>query len=211
VTNEPAAIVVMISGAGTTLAALLDAASDPAYGARVIGVVSDRPGVAGLDIAAAAGVPTAVVALTDFPSRDLWDAAVVRTLAAFGPDLVVLAGFMKILGAPSLERFSGRIVNTHPALLPAYPGAHGVRDALEGGAKITGCTVMIVDAGIDTGPIVAQAAVEIRDNDTEDSLHERIKVVERALVADTVGRMARAGWNVTGRVVRLGPDTKEQP
>jgi phosphoribosylglycinamide formyltransferase-1 len=199
----------MISGAGTTLAALLDAARDPEYGARVVGVVSDRPGVAGLDIAAAAGVPTAVVSLADFPSRDLWDDAVARTLAAFGPDLVVLAGFMRILGAPSLERFGGRIVNTHPALLPAYPGAHGVREALTGGAKITGCTVIIVDAGIDTGPIVAQAPVKVLNNDNEDTLHERIKVVERALVADTIGRMAREGWTVTGRVVRLGTDTKE--
>jgi phosphoribosylglycinamide formyltransferase-1 len=113
---------------------------------------------------------------------------------------------MKILGAPSLVRFGGRIINTHPALLPSYPGAHGVRDALAGGAQVTGCTVMIVDAGIDTGPIVAQAAVAVEDNDTEESLHERIKLVERALVADTVGRMAREGWTVDGRAVRIGKE-----
>jgi phosphoribosylglycinamide formyltransferase 1 len=125
---------------------------------------------------------------------------------------VVLAGFMRLLGAPSLERFGGRIVNTHPALLPSYPGAHGVRDALAGGAKVTGCTVIIVDAGVDTGPIVAQAAVPVEDNDTEESLHERIKVVERNLLADTVGRLVREGWAVSGRTVRIGaaPDISEE-
>jgi len=153
---------------------------------------------------AEAGLPTAVVSLKDFPSRELWDEAVARTIASFDPDLVVLAGFMKILGAPSLSRFGGRIINTHPALLPSYPGAHGVRDALAGGAKVTGCTVIIVDEGIDTGPIVAQAAVEVWDNDTEETLHERIKVVERELVATTVGRMLREGWTVDGRIVRIG-------
>ena len=187
--------------------AILDASADEAYGVHIAGVISDQPQARGLQIAKEAGIPTAVVRLADFPSRELWDEAIARTIAGFDPQLVVLAGFMKILGAPALERFGGRIINTHPALLPAYPGAHGVRDALAGGAKITGCTVIIVDAGIDTGPIVAQAAVPVQDNDTEESLHERIKVVERELVAATVGRMAREGWSVDGRVVRIG--TKE--
>ncbi|MCR6712649.1 MAG: phosphoribosylglycinamide formyltransferase [Demequina sp.] len=202
----PARVVVLISGAGSTMKALLDAAESPAYGARIAAVISDREGAAGLDIAAAAGIPTATVRIGDFPDRAVWDEAIARTVASFDPDLVVLAGFMKILGAPSLVRFGGRIINTHPALLPSYPGAHGVRDALAGGAKVTGCTVMIVDAGIDTGPIVAQAAVAVEDNDTEESLHERIKLVERALVADTVGRMAREGWTVDGRAVRIGKE-----
>ncbi len=184
--------------------AIIDAAKDPEYGVRIAGVISDRPGIRGLEIASEAGLPTAVVSLKDFPSRELWDEAVARTIASFDPDLVVLAGFMKILGAPSLSRFGGRIINTHPALLPSYPGAHGVRDALAGGAKVTGCTVIIVDEGIDTGPIVAQAAVEVWDNDTEETLHERIKVVERELVATTVGRMLREGWTVDGRIVRIG-------
>ncbi|MFN3867115.1 MAG: phosphoribosylglycinamide formyltransferase, partial [Demequina sp.] len=127
--------------------------------------------------------------------------------ARYAPDLVLLAGFMRLVGAPSLTRFGGRIVNTHPALLPSYPGAHGVRDALAGGAKVTGCTVMLVDEGVDTGPIVAQAAVEVWDDDTESSLHERIKSVERGLVATTVGRMAREGWAVDGRRVTLGTVT----
>jgi phosphoribosylglycinamide formyltransferase-1 len=184
--------------------ALLEASAEPGYGARVAAVISDRPGAAGLEIASEAGIPTAVIDFAQFPNRELWDQAVARAVASFRPDLVVLAGFMRILGAPSLERFDGRILNTHPALLPAFPGAHGVRDALAGGVKVTGCSVIIVDSGVDTGPIVAQAAVEVRDNDTEETLHERIKTVERMLVADTVGRMAREGWTVTGRVVRIG-------
>lgn len=204
-----ATLVVLISGAGTTMRAVLDATADPQYGARIAAVVADREGTAGLEIAAQAGIPTAVVSIADFPSRDLWDQALARTIASFSPDLVVCAGFMKILGEPSLQRFDGHIINTHPALLPAFPGAHGVRDALAAGVKVTGCTVIVVDSGVDTGPIVAQAVVPVEDNDTEESLHERIKVVERDLVAHTVGRMAREGWTVTGRTVRIG-STKEQ-
>jgi len=202
----------LISGAGSTMQAILAATADPAYGARVAAVISDRDDAAGLDIAASAGIPTATVRLADFPDRALWDQAVARTIASFQPDLVMLAGFMRILGGPSLAQFGGRMVNTHPALLPAYPGAHAVRDALADGAKITGCTVMIVDAGVDTGPIVAQAAVHVEDNDNEESLHERIKSVERDLVVTTIGRMLREGWSVDGRTVRLGPasiDSKE--
>jgi len=206
VTNHtpPRNLVILVSGAGTTMQAILEATRDPAYGARVAGVIADRPGIAALDIAEAAGVPTAVVSLTDFPDRATWDEALARTMGSFTPDLVVHAGFMKIVGAPSLERFGGRMVNTHPALLPSFPGAHGVRDALAAGVKVTGCSVIIIDEGVDTGPIVAQAAVEVRDNDSESSLHERIKTVERDLVVHTVGTMVREGWTVDGRVVRLG-------
>ncbi|MGC4175908.1 phosphoribosylglycinamide formyltransferase [Demequina sp.] len=210
----PARVVVLISGAGSTMKAVLEATEDPAYGARIAAVIADRDGAAGLDIASAAGIPTAVVRLNDFPDRSVWDQAIARTIASFTPDLVVLAGFMRILGQPALDQFGGRMVNTHPALLPAYPGAHGVRDALAGGAKVTGCTVIIVDAGVDTGPIVAQAAVAVEDDDTEESLHERIKLVERRLVADTVGRMLRDGWHVDGRTVRIGASftaNKETP
>jgi phosphoribosylglycinamide formyltransferase-1 len=184
--------------------ALAHATADPAYGARIGAVISDRPDAAGLDIAAEAGIPTAVVAVKDFPDRTTWDVALARTIASFSPDLVVHAGFMKIVGAPSLAQFGGRMVNTHPALLPSFPGAHGVRDALAAGVKVTGCTVIVVDEGIDTGPIVAQAAVQVRDNDTESSLHERIKSVERDLVVATVGTMVRDGWRVDGRIVTLG-------
>ncbi|WP_436968525.1 phosphoribosylglycinamide formyltransferase [Demequina muriae] len=184
--------------------AVLDAQHDPGYGARIVAVISDRADAAGLAIAAEAGVPTSVVALADYPDRAEWDRALAEEVARHRPDLVLLAGFMRLIGAPSLSMFGGRIVNTHPALLPSYPGAHGVRDALAGGAKVTGCTVMLVDAGVDTGPIIAQAAVEVWDDDTETSLHERIKTVERGLVTTTVGRMAREGWTVEGRRVTLG-------
>ncbi len=203
---------VLASGTGSTLRAVIEAARDEAFGVRIVGVVTDKDGVGALAIAREAGIPTAVVRLADFESRALWDEAVARTVATFDPDLVLLAGFMRLLGEPSLARFGGRILNTHPALLPAYPGARGVRDALAGGAKVTGCTVILVDAGVDTGPIVAQATVEVLDDDTESTLHARIKEVERGLVTRTLGRMAREGWTVTGRTVRFGtaaltPDT----
>ncbi|WP_062311973.1 phosphoribosylglycinamide formyltransferase [Demequina rhizosphaerae] len=206
---RPRRVVVLASGTGSTMRAVLEAARDDAYGARVVGLVTDKDGAGALEIAREHGIPTAVVRLEDFESRVLWDEAVARTIATFDPELVLLAGFMRLLGEPSLARFGGRILNTHPALLPAYPGAHGVRDALAGGAKVTGCTVIVVDHGVDTGPIVAQAAVEVHDDDTEATLHERIKEVERGLVVRTLGRMAREGWTVTGRSVRIGAQEEQ--
>ena len=195
---------VLVSGGGSNLAALLEAHADPGYGARVVGVVSDRPGVAALDRARAAGVPTAVVALRDFPDRAAWDRGLTEAVAVFSPDTVVAAGFMKLVGAAFLDRFGGRTVNTHPALLPSFPGAHGVRDALAYGVKVSGCSVIVVDEGVDAGPIIAQEAVPVADDDDEESLHERIKVVERRLLVDVVGRIARGGLRVEGRHVRLG-------
>ena len=186
------------------MVALAQAAQEPDFGGRVVGVISDRADAAGLERARAANLATAVVDLDDFDSRSQWDDAVAKAVAAFDPDVVVLAGFMRILGEPMLAKYGGRIVNTHPALLPAFPGAHGVRDALAAGVKVTGCSVIIIDAGVDTGPIVAQASVEVRDNDTEATLHERIKDVERDLVVLTVGRMIREGWRVDGRTVVMG-------
>ena len=197
-------IVVLVSGSGTLLQALLDAAAAGA-GWSVAGVVSDRAGAHGLQRARAAGVPTATVALADFPDRATWDDAVARAVLGFSPDLVVLAGFMRILGEPFLARFGGRIINTHPALLPAFPGAHGVRDALAYGVKVTGSTVIIVDGGVDSGPVVAQRAVPVAADDDEERLHERIKVVERDLLVEVVHDMLTAGWHVTGRRVVLGP------
>lgn len=194
-------VVVLVSGAGSNLAALLGAHDDAAWGGRVVGVVSDRPAAGGLTLAREAGVPTAVVAPGDFEDRAAWDRALAEAVAVFRPDVVVSAGFMRILGAPVLERFADRVVNTHPALLPAFPGAHGVRDALAYGARVTGCTLHVVDAGVDTGPIVAQGVVEVLDSDDEETLHERIKVVERALLVDWVGRIARGGLRVDGRRV----------
>lgn len=197
-------VVVLVSGSGSNLAALLEAHRDPAWGARVVGVVSDREGIGGLEIARAAGVPTAVVAPRDFPDRSAWDQGMTQAVAVFDPAWVVTAGFMRILGAPFLDRFPHRIINTHPALLPAFPGAHGVRDALAYGVTVTGCTVHLVDGGVDTGPIVAQRAVEVRPGDDEPTLHERIKAVERALLVDVVGRAAREGLAVEGRGTRFG-------
>lgn len=203
-TSTARRLVVLVSGTGSNLAALLAAHEDPAYGARVVGVVSDRAGVAALDRARAAGVPTAVVALADFPDRAAWDRALAEAVGVFSPDLVVMAGFMKLVGEAFLARFGGRAINTHPALLPAFPGAHGVRDALVHGVKVTGCTVIVVDGGVDSGPIVAQTPVVVEPDDDERTLHERIKAVERTLLVDTVGAVARGGLRVDGRHVRVG-------
>jgi phosphoribosylglycinamide formyltransferase 1 len=197
-------VVVLLSGTGSTAQALFDAAADPRYPARVVAVGSDRADAQGLDRARAAGLPTFVVAPADFPDRGHWDCALTRAVKVFHPDLVVSAGFMRILGAPFLAEFGGRTVNSHPALLPAFPGAHAVRDALEAGVKVTGCTVHLVDAGVDTGPIVAQHSVDVVDGDDEAGLHERIKVVERALLVDVVARMAGGRWTVDGRKVTFG-------
>ncbi len=204
VPTAPARLVVLVSGAGTNLQALLDACADPAYGATVVAVGADRDGIEGLARAERAGIPTFVARVGDYTSREHWDRAVADKVGAFEPDLVVSAGFMKLAGQPFLERFGGRYVNTHPALLPSFPGMSGARDALEHGVRITGATLFIVDAGVDTGAIVAQAAVPVEDDDTVESLHERIKVAERTMLVENVGRMARHGWTVDGRRVRLG-------
>jgi phosphoribosylglycinamide formyltransferase-1 len=195
----PCRLVVLVSGTGTNLQALLDATADPAYGAQVVAVGADRDGIEALARAERAGLPSFVVRVPDFPARDDWDAALTEQVAAHQPDLVVSAGFMKVVGKRFLERFT--MVNTHPALLPAFPGAHAVRDALDHGAAVTGCTVHLVDAGVDTGPIVAQTVVPVLEDDDETTLHERIKTAERTLLVDTVARMARGGWTVSGRNV----------
>ncbi len=198
-----ARLVVLVSGAGTNLQALLDACADPAYGAKVVAVGADRPDIGGTERAERAGVPTFTLRIPDFTSRDDWDAALAEAVAKHEPDLVVSAGFMKILGPHFLARFGGRTVNTHPALLPSFPGAHAVRDALAYGVKVTGCTVHFVDEGVDTGPVIAQETVPVGWHDDEDSLHERIKQVERRLLVDVVGRLARDGWTARGRRVSM--------
>jgi phosphoribosylglycinamide formyltransferase-1 len=199
-----ARLVVLVSGAGTNLQALLDACADPAYGARIAAVGADRDGIEGLARAAHAGVPTFVQRVKDHETRDEWDVALTKAVDAYDPDLVISAGFMKILGARFLDRFGGRVINTHPALLPSFPGTHGARDALAHGVKVTGCTAHFVDAGVDTGPIIAQEAVPVLDDDDEDTLHERIKDAERPLLVRTVGRLVREGWTIESRRVRIG-------
>jgi phosphoribosylglycinamide formyltransferase-1 len=197
-------LVVLVSGEGTNLQALIDACRDETYGAQVVAVGADRTGIPALNRAERAGLPAFTVRLADYPGREEWDAALARTCAGYEPDLVILAGFMKLVGKPFLAAFGGRCLNTHPALLPSFPGTHAVRDALAHGVKVTGCTVFVVDEGVDAGPIVAQASVPVSDDDDEATLHERIKVAERALLVGTVGRMVRDGWSVRGRKVRIG-------
>jgi len=192
-------LVVLVSGSGTNLQALLDACADPAYPAEVVAVGADRDSILALERAATAGVPTFVLRVADFATREEWDTAFAHAAGSFDPDLVVSAGFMKLAGAAFLDRFAGRYVNTHPALLPSFPGMHGAADALDYGVKVTGCTLFVVDAGVDTGPILAQAVIDVRDGDDVESLHERIKTAERELLVDVVSRMARDGWTVTGR------------
>jgi formyltetrahydrofolate-dependent phosphoribosylglycinamide formyltransferase len=198
-----ARVVVLVSGSGTLLQALLDAAGQGDYPAAVVAVGADRSGIEGLTRAERAGVPGFVVRLADHADRAAWDVALTQAVAEHEPDLVVSAGFMKILGPAFLDRFTGRVLNTHPALLPAFPGAHAVTDALGYGVRVTGCTVHLVDAGVDTGPIVAQEAVVIEPGEDAGKLHERIKVVERRLLVDVIERIAREGYTVNGREVSI--------
>jgi phosphoribosylglycinamide formyltransferase-1 len=200
--SAPARLVVMASGTGSLLESILAAAVGD-YPARVVAVGTDRDCRA-LEIAAAASLPSYTVRLGDQPDRQAWDAAITEATAAHQPDLVVSAGFMKILGPQFLSRFLGRVVNTHPALLPAFPGAHAVPEALAYGVRVTGCTVHLVDAGVDTGPILAQEAVAVLDGDDEDALHERIKVVERRLLVEVLAAMATRGVTWTGRKAAIG-------
>ena len=199
----PARVVVLVSGSGTLLQALLDAAGEPGYPASVVAVGADRSGIAGLDRAGRAGVPTFVESLRAHPDRAAWDTAITAAVAAHRPDLVVSAGFMKILGPGFLAGVGCPMLNTHPALLPAFPGAHPVADTLAYGVKVSGATVHLVDAGVDTGPVVAQAAVEVRAGDTVDALHERIKIEERRLLVGTVAALALKGATVSGREVTI--------
>jgi phosphoribosylglycinamide formyltransferase 1 len=199
-----ARLVVLVSGAGTNLQALLDACADPAYGARVVAVGADRDDIEALARAERAGIATFVKQVSHYGSRDTWDRVMAEAVARFEPDLVVLAGFMKLVGEEFQVRFGGRILNTHPALSPSFPGMRGPADALEYGVKVTGATLFVVDEGIDTGPIVAQVPVPVEEGDDSESLHERIKVAERQMLVDCVGRIAREGLTVTNRKVRFG-------
>jgi len=200
--STPSRLVVLASGAGSLLSSLLAAAVGD-YPARVVAVGADRDCLA-TEIAAAASLPTFTVRLGDYPTRDDWDAAITAATDVHSPDLIVSAGFMKILGQKYLSRYCGRILNTHPTLLPAFAGAHGVAEALAYGVKITGCTVHLVDAGMDTGPILAQQSVAVLDGDTEETLHERIKVTERQLLVDVVAAIATRGVTWTGRKATIG-------
>ncbi|WP_265447945.1 phosphoribosylglycinamide formyltransferase [Flexivirga meconopsidis] len=202
--SGPVPIVVLVSGSGTLLQALLDASADPEYGVQVVAVGADRDGIEGLARAERAGVPTFVHRVRDYADRAAWDRAVSEDVASYHPELVVSAGFLKLVGESFLERFGGRYLNSHNALLPSFPGIHGPRDALDYGVKVTGATLFVVDAGVDTGAIVAQCVVPVEDDDTVDTLTERIKQAERPQLVDWVGRLAREGFRVEGRRVVLG-------
>jgi len=194
-------LVVLVSGGGTNLQALLDACEDPTYGARVVAVGADRDRIEGLRRAERAGIPVFVRRLADFADRASWDVALAEAVSEHRPDLVVLAGFMKLTGPAFLGRFGGRTLNTHPALCPSFPGAHAVRDALAYGVKTTGATLFVVDEGVDTGPIVAQTPVPVLVGDDEATLHDRIKISERRMLVEWVGRLARGGYSIDGRRV----------
>lgn len=179
-------IVVLASGTGSLCQALFDAIAAGRLDARVAAVVSDRRGAEVLRRAERVGVPAVAHPLERGADRESWDADLAAMVDRYAPDLVVSAGFMKLLGSPFLARFGGRTINTHPSLLPSFPGMHAVRDAIDAGVKVAGASVFVVDEGIDTGRLLLQGAVDVLQGDDVDSLHERIKVVERRLVVEAV-------------------------
>lgn len=197
-------LVVLISGSGTLLQALIDASADPGFGAEVVGVGADRSGIAGLDRARAAGIDNFALPYRKGSDRAAWDRELTERVAGYRPDLVISAGFMKLVGPAFLAAFAGRMINTHPALLPSFPGMHGPRDALAYGVRVTGATIFLVDHGVDDGVIIAQDAVPVLDHDTEDTLHERIKITERTLLVETTHRLVTQPWRVIDRKVCWG-------
>ncbi|THV39690.1 phosphoribosylglycinamide formyltransferase [Glycomyces buryatensis] len=203
-TSTSKRLVVLVSGSGSNLQALIDACRDPEYGAEVVAVGADREGILGLKRAEDAGIPTFVHKVKDFDTRDAWDEALTGTVASFEPDIVVSAGFLKLCGPRFLAAFPGRYINTHNSLLPAFPGMNGPGEALAAGVKLAGATLFICDDGVDTGPILAQCAVPVEFDDTVETLTERIKEAERAQLVESVGRMVREGWTVEDRRVRFG-------
>ncbi|WP_120522597.1 phosphoribosylglycinamide formyltransferase [Arthrobacter celericrescens] len=184
-------IVVLVSGTGSNLQAVIDAVKAGELDVEIAAVGADREDTYGVQRSADAGLETFVVNFNSFETRAEWDAALTAKVASYQPDVVVSSGFMRIVSPEFIDTFHGKYLNTHPALLPAFPGAHGVRDALAYGVKVTGCTVHWADAGVDTGPIIAQEAVTILPGDDQDSLHERIKVVERKLLVSTLSDIAQ--------------------
>ena len=182
-------VVVLISGSGSNLRALLDATLDPTFPVRILAVGSDNP-ASGLEHAELFGIPTFVVTPANFSSREEWAEMLLENVNFFKPDLTVLAGFMRVLPPNFVRALSPKLINTHPSLLPLYPGAHGVRDALAAGATETGVTIHIVDEGVDTGPQLAQERLAVLPDETEAELHERIKIIERRLLVSVVRDIA---------------------
>lgn len=204
-------LAVLVSGSGTNLQALFDAIdADPRFGGEVVVVGSDVRGAGGLARARERGVPAVVETLADHPDRPTWERALADALAAHGPDVVVLAGFMRLLSGAFLSRWPDRVVNVHPALLPAFPGAHAVRDALAYGVRVTGATVHLVDEGVDTGPVLLQEAVRVRPDDTEQRLHDRIREVEHRLLPQAVRLLCHDAVTLDGRRAALHPDRLDE-
>ncbi len=202
--RPPARLAVLVSGGGTNLAALLSAIdADPDFGGEVVVVGSDRPDAGGLQRAEEAGISTVVERLADHDDRRAWEDALIAALTAHRPEVVVLAGFMRLLTGEFLSRWPDRVINTHPSLLPAFRGANAVRDALEYGVKLTGSTVHLVDEEVDHGPVIAQRGVAVADDDTEETLHERIKAVEHELLPECVKLLSQGRLVVDGRHVRV--------
>jgi phosphoribosylglycinamide formyltransferase-1 len=199
---DPLRLVVLISGSGTLLQALIDACAAPDFGAQVVAVGADRDHITGLQRAERAGIPTFVHPLVPGSDRAEWDRELTQLVAEFEPSLVVMAGFMRLVGPQFLAAYGGRLINSHPALLPSFPGTHGARDALAYGVKISGATIFLVDDGVDTGIIVDQVAVRVEDDDSVEDLHERIKSAERGLLVQTVHRLATGSWHLNGRRLR---------
>lgn len=202
-TDRPTRLVVLVSGGGSNLAALLAACQQPDYGAQVVAVGADRHDCGGQKLADDAGIASFVVRVSDFATRAAWDAALTQQVQAAAPDIVISAGFLKLVGPQFLAAFPGRFFNTHNSLLPAFAGVNGPADALAYGVKLAGATLFVVDAGVDTGPIIAQVAVPVASGDSVDELTERIKVAERAQLVRTVGQIARSGYTITGRTVTI--------
>jgi phosphoribosylglycinamide formyltransferase-1 len=205
----PLVVGVLASGRGSNLQALLDACAAPGFSARVVVVISDREHAAALERARAAGVEALWVNPKDFADRGAFDAALVRELEARKVGLVCHAGFMRILSPAYVRAFAGRALNVHPSLLPAFPGLHAQRQALEHGAKVAGCTVHFVDEGVDTGPIVLQAAVPVEPGDTEETLSARILAEEHRLYPAAVRLFAEGRLAIAGRRVRIKDASKE--
>jgi phosphoribosylglycinamide formyltransferase-1 len=196
--SRPLRVVVLISGRGTNLTAILDAIEQGQCAARVVGILSDKRKAEGLAHGETRNIPTTVVRPKDHPDRDAWDRALADAIGAHDPELIVLAGFMRIVGAPIIDRFAPRIINVHPSLLPSFPGAHGAADAIAAGVRLSGCTVHVVDSGLDSGPIIAQAAVHVLPNDTPAALQARIQTAEHRLLPRVIDAVARGA-------VQLGP------
>ncbi|MGV3653759.1 MAG: phosphoribosylglycinamide formyltransferase [Noviherbaspirillum sp.] len=198
-------IVILISGRGSNMQAIVHAARAGEWPARIAAVISNRPDAAGLAFAQAQGIPTAVVANREFPNRECFDAALQREIDRFAPDLVVLAGFMRILTEPFVAHYAGRMLNIHPSLLPSFPGLATHRQALAAGVRVHGATVHFVTADLDHGPIVAQAAVPVEAGDTESSLAERVLAQEHIIYPEAVRCFVEDRLAIDNGLVRVAP------